>query len=354
MSFRAGIAVVLAGRGAQLTGRVVGVIEVSVPVRICDIGGWTDTWFGGPGRVVNIAVSPGVSIFIGATTGQDLIVLDVENAGDRYTIAPGTSRTKRHPIVEAAIDILPPPRGLGIEVCVRSEIPAGCGTGTSAAIAVGLLGGLTAARCERRSPRDIAYAAHRLEVEVLGEQSGIQDQLSAAFGGINYLEIEAYPEATARNLPPWPELTSRLTSLFVGHAHVSSHLHRQVIDHVARFGSREFERLRDAAVGAREAVVARDLPAFGRAMIANTEAQRSLHPGLVGGDANRVIELAAAEGALGWKVNGAGGDGGSVTILSATQEARDGLERRIARFDPHYKLLDVRFSSTGLQVRGVL
>ena len=59
-------------------------------------------------------------------------------------------------------------------------------------------------------------------------------------------------------------------------------------------------------------------------MIANTEAQRSLHPELVGVDARRVIEFAAAHGAIGWKVNGAGGDGGSVTILSATREAKAG------------------------------
>ena len=30
-------------------------IESSAPVRICDNGGWTDTWFGGPGRVLNMA-----------------------------------------------------------------------------------------------------------------------------------------------------------------------------------------------------------------------------------------------------------------------------------------------------------
>ena len=33
-------------------------ITASAPVRVCDNGGWTDTWFGGPGRVLNIAVSP--------------------------------------------------------------------------------------------------------------------------------------------------------------------------------------------------------------------------------------------------------------------------------------------------------
>ena len=103
-----------------------------------------------------------------------------------------------------------------------------------------------------------------------------------------------------------------------------------------------------------DAVLARDLDAFGQAMIANTEAQRSLHPGLVGVDARRVIELAAAQGAVGWKVNGAGGDGGSVTIVSATQETKEALEHRITVLDKRYRVLPVQVSSVGLEVRGAL
>jgi D-glycero-alpha-D-manno-heptose-7-phosphate kinase len=330
------------------------VIEASAPVRICDNGGWTDTWFGGPGRVLNIAVTPGVGVSIRTTAGPDPVVLDVETFGDRYPIVPGASRVARHPLVEAAIDSLPPPGDVAVEVSVRSGVPAGCGAGTSAAVAVALLGGLAAVRSEQLSPRRVAYAAHRLEVDVLGVQSGIQDQLSAAFGGINYLEIEPYPEATVRTLPAWEELGPRLTLVFLGRAHDSSGVHRQVIENVGRHGSAVFSRLRDSAVAARDAVLARDIDAFGQAMIANTEAQRALHPELVGVDARRVIEIATTQGAVGWKVNGAGGDGGSLTILSATREAKDALEYRVAGLDTRYEVLPIQISSVGLQVRGAL
>jgi D-glycero-alpha-D-manno-heptose-7-phosphate kinase len=330
------------------------VIEASAPVRICDNGGWTDTWFGGPGRVLNIAVTPGVEVSIRTTAGPGPVVLDVETFGDRYLIVPGASRVTRHPLLEAAIDALQPPADLAVEVSVRSVVPAGCGAGTSAAVAVALLGGLAAVRSEQLSPGDVAYAAHRLEVDVLGVQSGIQDQLSAAFGGINYLEIERYPEATVHTLPAWEELSPRLTLVFLGRAHDSSGLHRRVIENVGCHGSGAFSRLRDAAVAARDAVLARDLDAFGQAMIANTEAQSSLHPALVGVDARRVIEIAAAQGAVGWKVNGAGGDGGSVTILSATREAKAALEHGVAMLDTRYRVLPIQVSSVGLQVRGAL
>lgn len=329
-------------------------IEVSVPVRICDNGGWTDTWFGGPGRVLNIAVTPGVTVSIRRIPGAGVVELDVASSGDRYPIVPGASRVAHHPLVEAAIDEFPPPSDLALEVRVGSAVPPGCGTGTSAAVAVAMLGGLAKVRSQRWSPRDVAYNAHRLEVEVLGRQSGIQDQLSSAFGGINYLEIESYPNATVCNMPEWAELSSLLTLVFAGGARDSSSVHQRVVERVAARGAGEFGRLRDAAVAARDAVLARDLDAFGLAMIANTEAQRSLHPDLVGADARRVIEFAARQGAIGWKVNGAGGDGGSVTILSASGEARDALELGIARLDPRYRLLPCEISPIGLEVRGSL
>ena len=329
-------------------------IQAVAPVRICDNGGWTDTWFGGPGRVLNVAVLPGVEVTICATDGPGPVVLDVESFGDRYGVVPGVSRVPRHLLLEAAIDAFPPPPGRSVEVSVRSAVPAGCGTGTSASISVALIGALAAARGTHLSQRDVASAAHRLEVDVLEGESGIQDQLSAAFGGIMYLEIETYPEAEVHTLPHWEELSSRLTLVYLGRAHDSSAVHRQVIADVGCGGSGVLSGLRSAAVAARDAVLSRDLDAFGHAMIVNTEAQQSLHPALVGVDAHRVIDVAATHGAVGWKVNGAGGNGGSVTILSASPETKELIDHRIAELDPGYRVLPVGVSTIGLQVRGRL
>jgi D-glycero-alpha-D-manno-heptose-7-phosphate kinase len=282
------------------------------------------------------------------------VVLDVETFGDRYGVVPGAVREARHPLLEAAIDMLPPPNNVAVEVRVRSAVPPGCGAGTSAAVSVALLGALAAVRSEQRSPRDIAYAAHRLEVEGLGVESGIQDHLSAAFGGINFIEIERYPEAVVTGLPAWSELGARLSLVYLGRAHDSSGVHAQVIADVEHKGSAMFSRLRAAAIAARDAVVARDLGAFGAAMVANTDAQRLLHPGLVGEDATRVIEIASALGAIGWKVNGAGGEGGSLTLLSADPAAKETIERQVAGIAANYRVLPIELSTRGLVVAGAL
>jgi D-glycero-alpha-D-manno-heptose-7-phosphate kinase len=299
-------------------------------------------------------VRPGVEVSIRSAAGSGPVVLDVEAFGDRYPIIPREVRLARHPLLEAAIDALPPPTGEAVEIRVRSSIPAGCSAGTSAAVAVALLGGLGALRSEQLSPRHVAYAAHRLEVDVLGVESGIQDQLSSAFGGINYIEIDSYPEATSCVMETWEELSPLLTLVFLGRAHDSSGLHRQVIECVRGQGPGVFSPLREAALAARDAVLAKDLDAFAAAMVANTRAQQSLHPALVGIDATRVIDIAAESGAIGWKVNGAGGDGGSVTILSATGENKEELDHRLAILDPRYQVLPVEVSTFGLQVQGAV
>jgi D-glycero-alpha-D-manno-heptose-7-phosphate kinase len=154
-------------------------------------------------------------------------------------------------------------------------------------------------------------------------------------------------------LPRWDELGARLSLVFLGRPHDSSAVHEQVIEHVRGQAAPAFDRLRDAACAARAAVLARDLPAFGAAMVANTDAQDGLHPELVGADARRTIEIARRHGALGWKVNGAGGDGGSVTFLSATPAEKQALDARLAAADAHYEVLPVEISDHGLTVHEV-
>lgn len=329
-------------------------IRASVPVRVCDIGGWTDTWFGEPGRVVNVAVGPGVEVTASAGAGPGPVVLHVGSFGDSYAVEPGTERARRHPLLEAAVDALPPPPGACIELSVHSSVPAGCGTGTSAAVAVAVLGALAAVRGDEMTPRQVAYLAHRLEVEVLGEESGVQDQLASAFGGVNFLRIDRYPTAQVEALPFWAGLGQHLSVVYLGRAHDSSALHREVIKDVIARGPGAFERMRSAAEDARQAVALQDLELFSRSLSAANEAIEALHPDLIGADARRAQERARQVGALGWKVNGAGGDGGSVAILSASAKEKAVLEAAIVELGAGYQVLSLSPVAPGLEVSGSL
>jgi D-glycero-alpha-D-manno-heptose-7-phosphate kinase len=85
-------------------------------------------------------------------------------------------------------------------------------------------------------------------------------------------------------------------------------------------------------------------------MIQNTEAQRNLHPDLVSLDAQRIIEIAEAHGAGGWKVNGAGGDGGSVTILCGpASHVKRAMIREIEAESPLFQNIPIYLSRFGLR-----
>jgi len=91
--------------------------------------------------------------------------------------------------------------------------------------------------------------------------------------------------------------------------------------------------------------------ALGQAMIQNTEAQRNLHPDLINPDADRVIEVAQAHGALGWKVNGAGGEGGSLTILSGPlSHVKRAMIREIEQESSLFQNIPIYLSCFGLRI----
>ena len=335
------------------------IINSAAPIRICDNGGWTDTWFAERGKIFNIGVYPyaEVQIEVYPYQGQDQrVTIFAENYGERYSIAPGARAYTRHPLIEAAIDYMGVPDDVVLQVTIYCEAPAGASTGTSAAVAVALIGALDCLTPGRLTPHEVAYAAQSIETQMLGLQCGIQDQLCSAYGGVNYIDMYAYPRASVSQIQVsnaiWWELERRLALIYLGNSHNSSQVHKMVIEGLENAGpdSRQIEALRQTAPRSRDALYAGDFAALGQAMRDNTEAQGALHPGLISADTRRVIEVAQAHGALGWKVNGAGGEGGSLTLLcSDVAHAKRAMIRALAEENPRFQHIPTYLSRQGLR-----
>ena len=175
-------------------------------------------------------------------------------------------------------------------------------------------------------------------------------------GGISFIDMDAYPHATVTRVEVTDavrnELESRLSVIFLGRTHHSTSVHEEVIRGLVGGSSVEkLEPLRREAVAGRDALLAGDLTAFGAAMIRNTEAQAELHPSLVSELARNVFDIAKHYGAIGWKVNGAGGDGGSVTILSGPDRfAQKAMLEEIKTLGGGVREIGVRMNSNGVHV----
>ena len=340
--------------------RLIRLINSSAPTRICDNGGWTDTWFAQYGSVFNIAISPVVevqlSVFREAGNAAPLTI-NALNFKERYSIEQPKGSYGKHPLIEAVFDCVPVPKGLAVELSIFSEAPVGGSIGTSASVTVAVIGALDCLTPGSLEPPEVAALAHKIEMEVLHQQCGIQDQIAAAFGGINFIEMDCYPHANVNRviLPKATEdeLEARLALIYVGQRHNSSHIHEKVIRGLQDAGpdAVALERLRGTATRSRDALQRSDFVAFGKAMIENTEAQRSLHPELIGASHQQIIDIAKEHGALGWKVNGAGGEGGSVTLLSGPDRpARYSMLRTIESANASYRDIPIRLNPLGLRV----
>jgi len=336
------------------------IVNSAAPIRICDNGGWTDTWFAGHGKIFNIGVYPIVEVQLEvypAGEVEDRIVVHAENFGERYAVQADSRDWDRHPLLEATIRRMKVPREYAIEATIFSEAPSGASTGTSAAVTVALVGALDWLTPGRLSPHQVAYTAHAVETEMLGLQCGIQDQLCSTFGGINFIEMFQYPYASVSQIRVpdsiWWELERRLVLVFLGRSHRSSLIHEQVIAGLENEGPdcRKLEDLRQTAERSRDAVYRGDFGELGRAMIENTLAQERLHPALISADAHRVIEIARGHGAVGWKINGAGGEGGSVTLLSGPGSyTRRTMIREIEAENKLFRNIPISLSRFGLRI----
>lgn len=337
------------------------IINSVAPIRICDLGGWTDTWFAKHGTILNMGVYPYVQCQMSvqpSDSSESKLTINAENYGMRYTINPEEVVFGPHPLLEACVATMKIPRGLDIEATLYSSVPGGSSTGTSAAVTVALIGALDRLTPGRLAPHEVAAKAHGVETDLLHQQSGIQDQLCSVYGGISYIEMQNYPHSSVSPIlipnETWWELESRIVLVFLGKPHSSTKVHECVIQelHAAgEDGGAKLDVLRKQAALGRDALYEGNFVAFGAAMIANTEAQANLHPALVSPKACKIFDIAKRHGALGWKVNGAGGDGGSVTILSSPSRSQEReMLREINEFGDGVHVIETYLSRYGLRV----
>jgi D-glycero-alpha-D-manno-heptose-7-phosphate kinase len=336
------------------------VIHARAPIRVNDIGGWTDTWFAGVGKVLNLAVMPAVEVqikvFENRRHERRRVFVHAENFRETFWMDPDEPSRDPHALLQFTISGIPIAKKFRLEINLCSPVPAGISTGTSASVCVALLGGLNQLRPNKYDWAEIASLAHRVETRKLKQQSGIQDQICAAHGGVSFIHMRRYPESVVRKVRVedrvWDELDRRLCLVYLGKPHRSSSMHDYVIAELEAGGPqlRYIRQLTGIAQDAKGHLAAGDFEAYGEAMIRNNECQRGLHPRLIAEEADMVAGLAKKWRAAGWKVNGAGGKGGSMTVLASGD---DGLRRQMIQkingLGRGIRIIPISLSRAGLE-----
>jgi D-glycero-alpha-D-manno-heptose-7-phosphate kinase len=235
-----------------------------------------------------------------------------------------------HPAVRAVLQTLGVDRGL--ENHHDGDLPARSGVGSSSAFTVGLLHALHGLFGRMPNQRQLAEEGIQIEQHVLQECVGSQDQVFAAYGGLNHIVFHpdggftVHPVTLPRDRVD--ELSRRLMLFYTGTSRTSS---RVAASWLADIASRRglLTATQELVGEALELLRGRaDLTAFGRLLDTNWRLKRGLGALVSSPEFDAMYDAARTAGALGGKLTGAGGGG---FLLFFVPEGRQDAVREALR-----------------------
>ncbi|KVK92417.1 dehydrogenase [Burkholderia cepacia] len=225
---------------------------------------------------------------------------------------------------------------LPITVTTHSEAPPGSGLGSSSTMVVALVQAFSEYLQIPLGEYDIAHLAYEIERVDLGLAGGKQDQYTAAFGGLNFMEF--YGDRVIVNplrIKPSvkAELESSLVLFYTGVSRESAKIIEQQSASVTDKNTSSLEalhRVKEEATRMKEAILTGDFDRFAHSMRLSWESKKQTAKSISNSSIDSIYEAAIAAGALAGKVSGAGGGGFMMFIVEPT--ARPAVMRKLSEF----------------------
>lgn len=215
----------------------------------------------------------------------------------------------RHPAIKEAMRYL---NMQELRLIYEADLPARSGLGTSSSFAVGMLNAFYALKGKYVDKRKLADDAIYLERILCHEAGGIQDQIAAAFGGLNRIDFNenGYIVKPLIISPERKkELNKRLMLFFTGLSRFSSDIQTSMQKELPKEVSRLFE-MKELVNQVEYLLTSNaDLQEFGRLLDCTWKLKRGISKGISIDSIDSLYDKALAEGATGGKLLGAGGGG---------------------------------------------
>ncbi|MBS1855196.1 MAG: galactokinase [Acidobacteria bacterium] len=287
-------------------------IIARAPLRISLGGGGTDLpsyYRDHGGFVLSAAIDKYVYITLHETFQQEFLI--------KYSsteIVQAIEQIK-HPIIREALRLVPV-AAPHLEIVSMSDIPAGTGLGSSGSFTVALLRALHTMNKEFVPRQVLAEQACRIEIELLGEPVGKQDQYIASFGGITAFDFLPSGEVNVNPLGVSSEtlynLEDNLLLFFTGFTRSASAILAEqdqrtkggdagMIDHL--------HQIKQFGHESKTALETGDLRRFAAIMHEHWQIKKYRSKNMSNSSIDQFYELARDHGALGGKLIGAGGGG---------------------------------------------
>ena len=311
-------------------------VRARAPLRLGLAGGGTDLpsyaeAFGG--TVLNATIDRYAFASI-QPRGDGRLVFDACDVGreENHTAAPVVpdSRLLLHRgVYERMLRDYNASEPLAITVTTVVDAPMGSGLGSSSALVVALIEAYCAYLDIPLGRYEVAHLAHQIERVDLGLAGGQQDQFSAAFGGINFIEFLAGGRVIVNPLrfsqAVINELESSLVVCFSGQSRLSDRIIRQQserLDAGAADALEAMHQLKQDAAAMKDAVLLGDMEGFAAILERSWTAKKRTAAAISNEHIEALAALARRNGALAAKVSGAGGGGFMMFVVPTERRYR--------------------------------
>ena len=201
----------------------------------------------------------------------------------------------------------------GVEIHTDTDLPSRSGMGSSSAFTVGLLHAVHALHGQMVSKHQLAMEGIHVEQTLLKETVGSQDQVMAAYGGLNHVQFFPSGEISVQPIGLRADrlalFNAHIMLFYTGIKRTASQVASTYvcdIDHRRR----ELRVIKDLVKeGVSILSEDRDISVFGKLLDEAWQAKRNLSPLVSNADVDAIYAAARAAGALGGKLLGAGGGG---------------------------------------------
>jgi len=235
-----------------------------------------------------------------------------------------------------------------IRLTYEGDLPARTGLGTSSTFAVGMLNAFCALKGKMMSKRQLAQEAIHVERDVLQENGGWQDQVAAAFGGLNRIDFRDN-DFSVKPIIISPErkkeLDENLLLFYTGVQRFSSEIQADT------FGKKidKTQQLKDmlSLVDEAEKVLTdknTSLNEFGKLLDTTWKLKRGTGSKISNGSIDELYDMGIKAGALGGKLLGAGG--GGFLLFYCEKEKQESLKQAMDKL----MIVPFHFENEGAQV----
>jgi D-glycero-alpha-D-manno-heptose-7-phosphate kinase len=212
----------------------------------------------------------------------------------------------------------------GLEIHHDADLPARSGLGSSSSFTVGLINALHALDSKMISKPDLGREAIRIEQEVLKESVGSQDQLWAAFGGLNRMDF--FPDDTFTVSPIMlsserrAELSQSIMLFFTGFSRFSSDFAQEQIKNMNN-RKNQLHAIHSMVDSAADILINPKAPLreLGELLHESWQLKRELADSLSNAQIDEIYEAGRSAGAIGGKLLGAGGGGFMLFLVEPDQ-----------------------------------